>query len=220
MWRPAALRLGYVGRPALRGPHLGQSNSVISEAAQAVVAQAEPRVRAIVAEERSRLANAAIQGLPFMGGALTAFLATQYLLPQKNRFVKGLGYVASAGLFTVGAWNIFRTVSGPESAPATSPSGSSSGGFITNLFGETAKEMAQEIVVEAEPKVRSIIDDEKAKLAEAGLSMLPLLGVSAAGFLATAFLIPDERKSWKFGGYMGSTAALLASFWQGLTVAS
>jgi len=219
MWRPAALRLGYVGRPALRGPRLGQSSSVVNDAALAVVAQAEPRVRAIVAEERSRLANAAIQGLPFMGGALTAFLATQYLLPQKNRFVKGLGYVASAGLFTVGAWKVFQTVSGPDSTPATSPDGSS-GGFLNNLFGETARQMAQTIVVEAEPKVRAIIDDEKAKLAEAGLSMLPFVGASALGFLATAFLVPDGRSSWKFGGYMSSTAVLLAGLWRGLSVAS
>lgn len=216
MWRPAELRLGYLGRPALRGPHLGQSNAIINQAASAVVSQAEPRVRAIVAEERSRLANAAIQGLPYAGGALTMFLATQYLLPQDNKFLKGLGYVASAGLFTIGAWLAFDEIAGEDSAPPPPPSDS---GFLS-IFGDTAKQMAQVVVSEAEPKVRAIIQEEKAKLSEAGLATLPFAGISTAGFLATAFLIPEEKRAWKFGGYLASSAALLAGIWKGLTVAS
>ena len=215
MWHPAPLRLGYVGRPALRGPRLGQSNAVINQAASAVVSQAEPRVRAIVAEERSRLANATIQSLPFLGGSLTAFLAAQYLVPSDKKFLKGVGYVASAGIFTVGAWKVLQELSGPEkAAPA------SSGGGLLAIFGDTARQMAQVVVTEAEPKVRQIVADEKAKLAEAGLETLPFLGASAAGFLATAILVSDEDKKLKFGGYMASAAALLAGFWRGLTVAS
>lgn len=216
MWRPAALRLGYLGRPMMRGPRLGQSNSVINQAASAVVAQAEPRVRAIVQEERSRLANATIQGLPFFGGALTALLATQYLLPQDKKFVKGAGYVASAGLFTIGAWKVFDEVAGADSAPPAPSSGTG----LLSLFGDTARQMAQVIVTESEPKVRAIINDEKAKLAQAATTALPIIGVSVAGFLATAFLVPDGENVWKFGGYLTSAAALLAGLWKGLTVAS
>jgi hypothetical protein len=215
MWRPAALRLGYLGRPTLRGPRLGQSTSVINQAASAVVAQAEPRVRAIVQEERSRLANAAIQGLPYLGGALTTLLATQYLLPKDKKFVRGAGYVTSAGLLTIGAWNILQEVAGPESTPPPPPSGG-----LLSVFGDTAKQMAQVVVAEAEPKVRAIINDEKAKLAEAATTALPLIGASVAGFLATAFLVPDDKNAWKFGGYLTSAAALLGGLWRGLTVAS
>jgi hypothetical protein len=216
MWRPAPLRLGYLGRPALRGPRLGQSKEIINQAASAVVSQAEPRVRAIVAEERSRLANGVIQGLPYMGGALTALLTTQYLLPQDKKFVKGLGYVTSAGLFTIGAWKAFHEIAGKERSAPAQPSE----GGILSIFGDTARQMAQVVVTEAEPKVRAIIDDEKAKLSEAGLATLPFLGISAASFLATAFLIPEDKNTWKFGGYLASAGALLAGLWKGLTVAS
>lgn len=211
MWRPATLRLGHLG-----SPRLGQSSSVINQAASAVVAQAEPRVRAIVAEERSRLAHSAIQGLPYLGGALTALLATQYLLPQDKKFVKGAGYVASAGLFTIGAWKALEAAAGPESAPPPPPSESG----VLSVFGDTARQMAQVIVTEAEPKVRAIIDDEKAKLGEAATSALPFIGASVAGFLATAFLVPDDKNAWKFGGYLTSAAAMLAGLWKGLNVVS
>lgn len=215
MWHPAPLRLGYVGRPALRGPRLGQTSAVINQAASAVVTQAEPRVRAIVAEERSRLANATIQSLPFLGGSLTAFLAAQYLVPPDKRLLKGIGYVASAGIFTVGAWKVLQQLAGPEKPPPAP----SEGGLLS-LFGDTAKQMAQVVVAEAEPKVRQIVAEEKAKLSEAGIATLPFLGASAAGFLATALLVPEDNKKLKFGGYMAATAALLAGFWRGLTVAS
>ena len=216
MWRPAALRLGYLARPVLRGPRLGQSSGVINQAASAVVAQAEPRVRAIVAEERSRLANAAIQALPYAGGALTIFLASQFLVPAEKKFLKGLGYVASAGLFTIGAWLAFDEIAGADSAP---PQPAGEGGLLS-LFGDTAKQMAQVVVAEAEPKIRVIVQEEKAKLSQAGLATLPFLGISTAGFLATSFLVPDENRAWKFGGYLTSAAALLAGMWKGLTVAS
>jgi hypothetical protein len=217
MWHPAPLRLGYVGRPALRGPRLGQTSAVINQAASAVVSQAEPRVRAIVAEERSRIANATIQSLPYLGGALTAFLAAQYLVPADKRVLKGAGYVASAAIFTVGAWKVLQEVSGPEKeAPATS----GSGGGLLALFGDTARQMAQVVVTEAEPKVRAIIADEKAKLSEAGMATLPFLAASTAGFIATAVLVPEGSKKLKFGGYMASAAALLAGLWRGLSVAS
>ena len=195
---------------------MGQSNAVINQAASAVVSQAEPRVRAIVAEERSRLANATIQSLPFLGASLTAFLAAQYLVPAEKRVWKGIGYVAAAGIFTIGAWKVLQEVAGKEKPPAPV----SSEGGILSLFGDTARQMAQVVVTEAEPKVRQIITEEKAKLSEAGLATLPFLGASAAGFLATAILVPEGNKKLKFGGYMASTAALLAGFWRGLTVAS
>lgn len=216
MWRPAQLRLGYIGRPALRGPRLGQSKEIINQAASAVVSQAEPRVRAIVAEERGRLANSTLQSLPFLGGSLTAFLAAQYLVPKDKKVLKGAGYVTAAGLFTVGAWKAIHEFKGKE-PPPEAPSGA---GGILSLFGDTARQMAQVVVAEAEPKVRAIIDDEKAKISQAGLATLPFLGASAVGYLATAFLVPEENNKLKFGGYMASTAALLAGLWRGLTLVS
>ena len=217
MWRPATLRLGRFQRPTLSGPRLGQSSSVINQAASAVVAQAEPRVRAIVQEERSRLANAAIQGLPYLGGAATALLATQYLMPADKKLVRGVGYVSSAALFTVGAWKVLQEVAGPDSAPPPAPTSDSG---LLSMFGDTARQMAQVVVAEAEPKVRAIIDEERTRLNEAFIAVLPFAGLSAAGLLATAFFVPEERRGWKFGGYLTSTAAMLLGLWKGLTVAS
>lgn len=152
-----------------------------------------------------------------MGAATTALLIAQYLVPADKKVIRGAGYVSSAALFTVGAWKALEQVAGPDSAPPPPPSTESG---LLSVFGDTARQMAQVVVSEAEPKVRAIIDEEKARLNEAFLSVLPFAGLSAGGFLATAFLVPEHKRGWKFGGYLTSTAALLLGLWKGLTVAS
>lgn len=216
MWRPTAPVLA-TRRPALSGPSLGQlSQSLVDQAARAVIAEAEPRVRLIVREERSRLANAAIEGLPYAAASAAVFIAASQLVPAKSPTLKSAGYVASAGLLAIGAWQTLSVAAGPETTP-TPPTSSDTG---IPLFSSTAQQLAQAVVREAEPKVRALVEDERVKLGSAVENALPFLGASAAAFLGTAYLVPKEKPSWKFAGYMGSVAALLLGAWRGLTVIS
>lgn len=187
---------------------------MINQAAAAVVAQAEPRVRAIVQEERSKLANALIGGLPYLGASLTSFLIAQYLVPDKKKPIRSVGYVAAAGLFTVGAWKVLEVLGAGQTA-APPPPAESSG--ILSMFGDTARQMAQVVVAEAEPKLRAIVDDERTLLGEAATQALPWVAGATVGYLATAFLVPDDKGPLKFGGYTLSSLALLGGLWKSLT---
>ena len=216
MWKPDALVFGRSSRPVLSGPRLGQiSQSIVDRAARSVVAEAEPRVREIVREERSRLARAAIEGLPYMAASGAAFIASSQLVPPASKTLKSVGYVTAAGLLAVGAWRALDTAAGPE-VPPLPPS---TGPDIPFIEG-TAQQLAQAVVREAEPKVRALVDDERAKLGSAAEASLPFIGASAAAFLGTAYLVPEEKASWKFAGYMASVAALLFGAWRGLSIAA
>lgn len=208
------MRLGYRSLPVRSSPRLGQSSTVINQAAAAVVSQAEPRVRAIVQEERSQLANALIAGIPYLGASLTAFLAAQYMVPADKKGLRGIGYVGAAALFTVGAWRVLEKGS-ETTAPPTPPSEGGSG--VMSIFGDTARQMAQVVVAEAEPKLRAIIADERSLLGQAATDAMPFIAASVAGYLATAFLVPENKRPWKFGGYALSSAALMGGLWKGLT---
>ncbi len=216
MWRPIVRSLVPYRGPALSGPRLGQlSQAIVDRAAQSVVAEADPRVREIIREERSNLAQAAIGGLPFVAGAATAFLATTYLVSDGQTTLKGLGYIGSAGLFTLGAWNILRAAAGPE-APPEPPSEGPGIPFIA----DAAKQLAQAIVTEAEPRIRMIVEEERGRLGSAAEAALPFAMASAAAFLGTAYLVPSEMKTGKVAGYLASAAAFLVGIWHGLSVVS
>jgi len=218
-WAPSPVVLGYKSGPRLAGPKLGQiSQSVVDQASRSVIAEAEPRFRTIVREERSLLARAAIESLPYMGGAATVFLAATYLVPKESKTLKGVGYVGAAGLAAFGAWRALDAAAGPEELSAP-PAPSDGGGGLPFISG-AAQQLAQAIVREAEPKVRALVDDERAKIGSAVENSLPYLGISAAAFLATAYFVPDGKNSWKAAGYMSSVAALLIGAWRGLSVAS
>ena len=217
-WAPSPVALGYRSGPKLSGPKLGQiSQSVVDQASRSVIAEAEPRFREIIREERSLLARAAIESLPYMGGAATLFLASTYLVPKESKTVKGAGYVGAAALATFGAWKAIEAAGGSEELPP--PPAPSDGGGIPFISG-AAQQLAQAIVREAEPKVRALVDDERAKLGSAVESSLPYLGASALTFLATAYFVPDNMNGWKVAGYMTSVAGLLIGAWRGLSVAS
>lgn len=214
MWKPTSIVLSK-RRSALSGPRLGQlSQSIVDQAARAVISEAEPRVRLIVREERSRLANAAIEGLPYAAASAAVFVAASQLVPSGSPTLKSAGYVTAAGLLAIGAWQTLSVAAGPETPPTPSSSSDTGIPFLTS----TAQQLAQAVVREAEPKVRALVDDERAKLGGAVENALPFLGASAAAFLGTAYLIPKEKPSWKFAGYMGSAAALLLGAWRGLTM--
>lgn len=186
----------------------------MDQAARAVIQEAEPRVRAIVRDERSRLANAAIEGLPYVAASAAAFIAASQLVPAGSPTLKSAGYVTAAGLLAIGAWQTLQTAAGPETPPLPPSEGGIP--FVTS----TAQQLAEAVVREAEPKVRALVDDERAKLGGAVENALPFLGASAAAFLGTAYLVPEKKPSWKFAGYMTSAAALLFGAWRGLSLIS
>lgn len=196
-----------------RGPSLGQfSSSIIEEAARKVIQEAGPLARKIVAEERSKVANAMKGALPFAGLSAAALLGTRYLVPASSTTGKMAGYVASAALLGVGAWRVLDELS--AEMPAPTPAAGDN--VLTSLIKPTADQLAKSVVTEAEPKVREIIRDEKAKFAEAAMSGLPWAGASAAAALGTAFLVPESQSVAKLAGYGAATALLLGGIWSGL----
>lgn len=76
----------------------------IQQASQAIVAAAEPKVRAIVDEERRKLAESGMAALPFGVAALGAFLSTLFLVDPDNTKIKAVGYAGTTLLIGAGAW--------------------------------------------------------------------------------------------------------------------
>lgn len=80
----------------------GTTPKVVSQAAAAIVAEAEPKVRRIVDDEKRRLAVALEAGLPWAVGAAAAFLVTLFVAPGPA--LKAAGYSATTLLLGAGAW--------------------------------------------------------------------------------------------------------------------
>lgn len=103
-WYTASQLTGKQSQGAATAPSSGTANAIADNAAKTIVAEAEPKIRQIVDEERSRIAAAGQAGLPFAVGSVATFLATWLLVDDKNNKMKALGYTGSALLMGVGAW--------------------------------------------------------------------------------------------------------------------
>lgn len=77
---------------------------VTQSAAKAVIEAAEPAVRQIVDDERTRLATALQHGLPFWVASVATFLATLFFVPEKEGILKVVGYSGSTLLGGLGTW--------------------------------------------------------------------------------------------------------------------
>jgi hypothetical protein len=196
-------------RPALASRSLGQlsklTSGVTSDLAKSIVQEAEPATRRVIRDERNRLAEALIGGIPFAALAAIGYVGTYYLLPDKP-VAKFVGYTVSAAALAAGAWWTFSRLNEQVTAPPT-PSGAP--GLVTGV----AAEAAREIVKEAEPKIRQIVQEEKAKAVEAAKAGLPLAIGALAAFLATMFLVKPENAGMKAVGYSGSALLLGAGAW-------
>lgn len=183
---------------------LGQMDLVsglTSGMAQQIVGEAEPAVRRIVRDERNRIAEALIGGIPFGGAAAIGYTATRYLVPATKPQFKAVGYIASAATAAVGAWWAFQRLtetSEPE-APAAPPAGTTP---------KIVNQAATAIVNEAEPRVRRIVDDEKARMASALQAGIPWGIGAAAAFIGTLIAVPSDQAVLKAAGY--SIAVVLA----------
>lgn len=199
-WRPLPLKAG-----------LGQlSTGLVERAASAAVAAAEPRIREILQEERAGFAKAAMETLPYAGTAIATFLATMYFVPKGAPMLKGAGYVGSATIGAIGAWKGLARLRGAEKPEPPDETAS--------VFEPMVKGLAQAVVTEAEPKVRALVADERARLGSAGEAALPWGSLAAAGFFSTMYLIPSDLPAAKMAGYTVTTAAALFSVWKALSV--
>jgi len=190
----------------------GLTSGLTSGLAKDIIGAAEPAVRRIVRDERNRIAEALIGGIPFGAGAAIGYTATYYFVPAKKPMVKAVGYIASAATAAIGAWWTFRRLTetsepapGETPAPGTAP--------------KIVNQAASAIVQEAEPKVRKIVDDEKSRMASALQRGIPLTAASLAVFLATAFVVKSGQGFLKAAGYSLSAVLLGGGAWMTLDAA-
>lgn len=195
------------------GPRLGQVSTLVggitSNLAKQIVQEAEPAVRSIIRDERNRFVEALSGGLPFGAAAAAGYVGTSYLVPDGAKVAKVVGYSASAAALGIGAWLTFRRLTEkpaePEAAaPATPPP-------------EVVQQAAKALIQEAEPRVRQIVDEERARAAAALQAGLPFAGAAAAAFLATMFLVGAGEKTLKAVGYSSTALLLGAGAWVALS---
>lgn len=180
--------------------------SLTDSLARSIVEQAEPATRRVIRDERNRLAEALIGGIPFAAVAAIGGVATLYLVPPEARTAKFVGYSAAAATLGLGAWWAFSRLTEPV-APAPT-----SGGIATDVAATAAKA----IVSQAEPKIRVIVEEERARIAEAFQLALPFWAAGAVGVAVTSFLVPDEAKTTKVLGFSASTLIAALGTWMGL----
>jgi hypothetical protein len=196
--------------PVLGGPRrLGQigllTGGLTQDIAQKIVSEAEPATRRIVRDERNRLAEGLMGGLPFAALGGVAFVGTRYLVPEDSGGWKFTGYAASFVSLGVGAWYAFSRIT--EAAPPQ-PAGA-----VPPLVAEAA----QAIVTSADPKIRAIVQEERSRAAAAAEAGLPLAGAGALTLLLSATLVPEDSEMLKVAGYAGSIALLTGAAWVALS---
>lgn len=195
--------------PVLGAPRarLGQLGSLTDSLAKSIVEQAEPATRRVIRDERNRLAEALIGGIPFAAVAAIGGVATLYLVPSDAGTAKFVGYSAAAATLGLGAWWAFSRLTEP-----VAPAASSGGGIATDVAATAAKA----IVSQAEPKIRVIVEEERARIAEAAQLAIPFWAAAAIGVAVTSFLVPEEAKTTKVLGFSASTLIAALGTWMGL----
>jgi len=196
--------LGY--RPTSR-PRLGQLSKLLNatgitgDIASKIVDAADPATRRIIKDERNRLAEALIGGTVFAGISALAYVNTRYLIPDDSKRAKAVGYSAAAIAMAAGAWwTLDHMTETTKKAVAEQ----------TGVVADVASQAARDIVNEAEPRIRKIVEEEKARALQAAQAGIPLAIASFAAFLLTTFLVDEKNKTMKAVGYSG-TALLLGA---------
>lgn len=196
--------LGY--RPPSR-PRLGQlsklltASGITGDLARQIVDAADPATRLIIKDERNRLAEALIGGTIFAGISALAYVNTRYLVPDGSTRAKAVGYSAAAIAMAVGAWWTLDHMTETTRKAAAQQTG---------VVADVAQQAARDIVNEAEPRIRKIVEEEKARAVQAAQAGIPLAIASFAAFLLTTFLVDDKDRTMKAVGYSG-TAVLLGA---------
>lgn len=198
--------------PVLANRHsLGQiealTSGLTSGLAKQIITEGEPVVRRIVKQERNKYAEALIGGIPFALISTLAYLGAKYIVPADKTMAKAVAYTTAAVSAAGGAWWVVSNLREEEPpAPPTPKTGPTS-------LDPYIQQASQAIVTAAEPRVRAIVDDEKKRIAQAGLAGLPFGIAAIAAFLSTFFLVEPEKKLVKAAGYAGTALLLGAGLW-------
>lgn len=200
------------------GARLGQSltdwtGGFTGGMAKDIVREAEPPVRKIIRDERHRFVTSVISGLPFFGLGTLIYVATRYFVPDDKKTAKGVGYLTAAAAGTVGGWYTVNQLRGSDDEEPSDPQADQP---QSQTVKKIAQDAAKAIVTEAEPKIRKIVDEERARIAEAGQTILPFAIGSVATFLATWLLVNKDNNVLKAVGYTGSALLLGTGLWIGL----
>lgn len=183
--------------PVLGSPRLGQigllTGGLTQDIARKIVDEAEPATRRIVRDERNRLAEGLMGGLPLAALSGVAYVGTHYLVPDNRATLKFAGYAFSFLSLGAGAWYAFSRITETQ---APSPAG----GPAPPLVAEAARA----IVENADPKIRAIVHEERSRLSAAAEAGLPFAAGGALGLLLSATLIPADSALMKTLGYAGS----------------
>lgn len=191
-YRPVQFRLGQLSK-------LLTASGITGDLAKQIVDAADPATRRIIKAERNRLAEALIGGTVFAGISALAYVNTRYLVPDSSTKAKAVGYSAAALAMAVGAWWTLDHMSDSTVKPITEQGG---------VVADVAAQAARDIVNEAEPRIRRIVEEEKARAVQAAQAGIPLAIGSLAAFLLTTFLVDDKNKTMKAVGYSGSALLL------------
>jgi hypothetical protein len=187
---------------------------ISSGMAKSLVAEAEGPTRKIIREERTKFAEAMIGGIPWAAASALAGIGTWYLIPDKARSGKALGYGTSAVLAGTGAiitaYNLREDA--PEEAAVPAPAGAPTSGS----FKSASDQAAASLVAAAEPKVRAIVAEERERISSAGHAGLPLGALGALALIATAFMVDEKRPWFKALGYAGAVGLGAAGAWVSL----
>lgn len=212
MWKPSPLRIG------LGHARLGQQSTLTNRMAAAVVAEAEPRLRQVIAEERNRWADAILSGLPYAGLATAGILAATYAVPPDKPMVRLATYGGAALLAGIGIITVASALKeAVDAAPAAEPGGIVQD-VISTFVDPASRQLAKDVVAEATPRVRQILDEERERAAAAAQAAIPWVGVSILSVLGTAFLVPGGMPLAKMGGYGASAAFAMIGLYQGVGV--
>ena len=190
---------------------LGQINLLSKSSsdtlAASVISKADPMVRDIIAKNRILIADSLISGLPFMAMGGAAAIGTWFLADEAT--TQALGYVASAGLGGYGIYSILsKLVSASPPAPPSPPAS------IPGVAQGAIDQTVTSLVNQADPRVRAIIDEERARLASAFQTGLPWVAVGAAVAVLSFFFAPSDL--FKAVGYLGSIGLMTTGTWVGL----
>lgn len=211
VWAPAKYA------PSMGWARLGQTS--YQKTAQAVVEAAEPRLRQIIAEERSRLADVAVASLPYVGLSALTYLVSAYVI-EKGSTLKTVGYGVSIGFLALGLWQGIEAIG--EQPASAAPIQEEDTGIIGDVVGAlvdpASRKLAAAVVLESEPVIREILVEERLRFAEAIETAVPFLGVSVAAGLGTAYLVPEDMSMAKFAGYMVSAGGALYGLYRGAGV--
>lgn len=187
--------------PVLGSPRLGQigllTGGLTQDIARKIVAEAEPATRRIVRDERNRLAEGLMGGLPLAALSGVTFVGTYYLVPEDRKTWKFAGYAASFASLGIGAWYSFSRIT--ETRPPSETAGAAP---------PVVAEAAKAIVDSADPKIRAIVQEERSRISAAAEAGLPLAAGGALALLLSATVIPSDSTLLKTLGYTGSIALL------------